>query len=141
MESALSGTLAFRVRRSARGLLFGYGIGGILFTGVKDVLHCAAVLGSASVSKQLDGHGWNCQQEGDQDCSEVAHGLLQSSSAIPRGKVNCGKRVCVSAILYPFLTECPFFCPQALALCPLRDARQINSLRYVSPDCSALTIP
>jgi hypothetical protein len=33
----------------------------------KASLKCTAIPGSASVSKELDGHGWNCQQEGDQD--------------------------------------------------------------------------
>ena len=50
------------------------------------------VLGLASVSKQLNGHCWNRQHEGDQDCSEVEHKLLRSSSAISRGKVNLSKR-------------------------------------------------
>ena len=31
------------------------------------------ILGPASVSKQLNGHCWNCQHEGDQDCSELEH--------------------------------------------------------------------
>jgi hypothetical protein len=42
--------------------LFGYGIGGILFTTVKDVLQRAAVLGRASVAKQLDGERWSRKQ-------------------------------------------------------------------------------
>ncbi len=35
-------------------LLFGYGVRRILFTGFKHVLKCSAILGSASVSKQLN---------------------------------------------------------------------------------------
>jgi hypothetical protein len=59
----------------------------------KDVFRRAAVLGRASISKQLDGHCWTGQKKGDQECSEVGHRLLRSSSAIPRGKVNLSKRV------------------------------------------------
>jgi hypothetical protein len=36
------------------GFLFGYGIGRILFTGLKDVFQSAAIFRCASVSKQFD---------------------------------------------------------------------------------------
>ena len=35
-----------------------------------------AVLGRASIPKQLDGHGWNRHQEADQASSEVTHGVV-----------------------------------------------------------------
>jgi hypothetical protein len=52
-----------------------YGVGRILFTGIKDVFKRTAVLGRASVSKQFDGHGWNRQKEGNQDGCEAGHRL------------------------------------------------------------------
>jgi hypothetical protein len=74
-------------------LLFRNGVRRILFATLKDVFQRTAVLGRASVAEQLDGHGWNRQQEGDQDRSEAGHRLLRSSSAISKGKVNLSKRV------------------------------------------------
>jgi hypothetical protein len=53
--------------------LFGYGVGEFCSTTFKNVFKRAAVLGRASVSKQLDGHGRNRQQEGGQDCGEAKH--------------------------------------------------------------------
>ena len=44
----------------------------------------ANILRRASIPKQLDGHGWNRQQEGDQDCSEIGHEPL----LIPTGRLN-----------------------------------------------------
>jgi hypothetical protein len=44
----------------------------------KRVLQRTAVLGRTSVSKQLDGHGRNHQQECDQDCREGGHSPLRS---------------------------------------------------------------
>jgi hypothetical protein len=37
------------------------------------------LLGRASVTKQLDGHGWNGQREGDRDRCEARHGERQNS--------------------------------------------------------------
>jgi hypothetical protein len=62
------------IRSDLSRFLFGYGVGRILFTRLKDVLKRTTILGRASVSKQLDGHGWNRQQEGNQDRCEVKHG-------------------------------------------------------------------
>jgi hypothetical protein len=50
----------------------------MLFTGFKNVFQRAAVLGSASASKQFDRHRGSRQQKGDQDCSEVGHGAIVS---------------------------------------------------------------
>jgi hypothetical protein len=47
------------------GFLFGYGIGRILFTGLKDVFQSAAIFRCASVSKQFDRQRRKGQQEGD----------------------------------------------------------------------------
>ena len=52
-------------------LLFRYGVWRILFTSLKDVFQRTAIFGRASVSKQLNSHGWNRQQESDQDTSEA----------------------------------------------------------------------
>ena len=53
----------------------------------------AAIHGRTSIPKKLNRHRWKRQQEGNQDCREVVHRLLPSSSAISRGKVNLSKRV------------------------------------------------
>jgi hypothetical protein len=58
--------------------LFRYGVGRILFTGFNHVLKCTTILRRTSVPKQLDGHGWNRQQEDDQDRSEAGHGAVVS---------------------------------------------------------------
>jgi hypothetical protein len=42
-----------------------------LCAAVKDIFQCTAVLGRASVTKQLDGRGWNRQQERGRDCGEA----------------------------------------------------------------------
>jgi hypothetical protein len=54
-------------------LLFGYGVGRILFTGPKDVFQRTTVLAPTLVAEKLAGHCWNRQQKGDQDCSEIMH--------------------------------------------------------------------
>jgi hypothetical protein len=70
---------------------FRHGVGRILFTGLKNVFQRAAVFGRASVSKQFEGHGWNQQPEGDQDCSEVTHAeycnATEITSALPKAGV------------------------------------------------------
>src|ERR1700730_13155966 len=45
----------------------------MLFTSLKNVFKRVAIVGSASVTKQFNRHGWSREQEGDQDCSEAKH--------------------------------------------------------------------
>jgi hypothetical protein len=54
--------------------LFGYGVGRILFTGLKDVSSVPPI------TKQLNRQRGSGQQKGDQDCSEMAHGTRSLSS-------------------------------------------------------------
>jgi hypothetical protein len=61
---------------------FRHGVGRILFTSLKDVFQRTAVLGRASITKQLDGNGWNGQQKSDQDCSEVAQARYCNATGI-----------------------------------------------------------
>jgi hypothetical protein len=71
--------------------LFCRGVGRILFTALKDVFQRAAILGRASVSEQFNGERWGRQQEGDQDCGEVAHARYCNAtgitSALPKAGV------------------------------------------------------
>ena len=53
--------------------LFRYGVGRILFTSFKHLFERTAVLSRASVPEQLDRHGWNRQEKGDQERSEGGH--------------------------------------------------------------------
>jgi hypothetical protein len=46
------------------------------FIAVENVFKRTDLLGSASVPKKRDGHGWYCQQEGDQDGCEKGHGAV-----------------------------------------------------------------
>jgi hypothetical protein len=46
----------------------------VLLVVLKNALKCTAILGRASIPKQLDRHCGDRQQGGDQDCSEVGHG-------------------------------------------------------------------
>jgi hypothetical protein len=46
------------------------------FIAVENVFKRTGILGSASMPKQRDGHGWYCQQEGDQDGCEKGMGPL-----------------------------------------------------------------
>jgi hypothetical protein len=63
------------VRCDLSRFLFSYGVGRILFTGLKDVFQRATIPGCASIPKQLYRHGWNRQQEGNQDCGDGTHAL------------------------------------------------------------------
>jgi hypothetical protein len=64
----------------------GCAAGRILFTGFKHVLKCSAVFGRAFAPwyrKQLKGHGWNRQQQDDQERSEGGHGAIVPSDRGP----------------------------------------------------------
>ena len=54
--------------------LLAYGLGHILFVSLENVFKFSTILGSVSISKQLNRACWNREQESDQDCRKVAHG-------------------------------------------------------------------
>ena len=67
-----------KIRSDFSRFLFAYGLRDILLIGLENVFQRPTILGRASVSKQFDGHGWNRQKEGDQDCCEKRHRAVVS---------------------------------------------------------------
>ena len=68
---------SYPVCRNFCRFLLAYGLGHILFVSLENVFKFSTILGSVSISKQLNRDCWNREQESDQDCRKVAHGGCQ----------------------------------------------------------------
>ncbi len=68
--------------------LFAYGLRDILLIGLENVFKRAAIHGSASIAEQFNRYRRSRQQEGDQDCREMAQGF-EVTMPFSKGSSRC----------------------------------------------------